>query len=156
MGSFLRNPNILTANTDREYLRRHPMILIIDDDDDQLNFYSALFESIGFSVVSANAASVGLSILQDVYVDLVLCDHYMPGMTGPDFIENLRKIRDLKKLPIVEFSALPEDEEKKEQKTLADAFCTKDNYKALIDIVATLISNSDSQIGLLQRIRACY
>ena len=133
-----------------------PMILLVDDDEDQLDFFSALFHARGFEVVQALKAIDALAILEDVYVDLVVCDCFMPGMDGREFVERVRKTRTLKKIPVIEFSAPSASLAQGVIDSGADAFCSKDDHRALLATISSMIALNEEPIGLLKKIQARF
>jgi response regulator RpfG family c-di-GMP phosphodiesterase len=63
--------------------------------DDELNIVSALKRALrrdGYSILTANSAEEGLSLLADHKVGVIISDQHMPRMTGVDF---LRKVKTL-------------------------------------------------------------
>lgn len=66
-------------------------ILIIEDDDDIRHGVRLLLESEGFCVKEASNGNDGLSLVSND-VDLVILDIMMPGISGLETCERLRKI----------------------------------------------------------------
>ncbi len=62
-------------------------LLFIDDEQSILRALQRLFRDESFLVLSADNASRGLEILEEMAVDLIICDHRMPGMSGLDFFK---------------------------------------------------------------------
>jgi diguanylate cyclase (GGDEF)-like protein len=67
------------------------VVLLVDDDLDYLAIHRRLLEREGHEVVCAKSGSEALAIAQDRHVDLMLLDYFMPGMTGEEVVEELRK-----------------------------------------------------------------
>ena len=74
-------------------------VMVIDDDPDNLEAFSALFESKGHSVRAANSGPGALKELmrEQCPVDVVFCDLGMPGLTG---WEIARQVRSLAEPPV--------------------------------------------------------
>ena len=61
-------------------------ILCVDDDPTVLNLLCRVLERSGHEVLSASSGAAALSVLSAKSVDLVVCDHSMPGMTGTELL----------------------------------------------------------------------
>jgi CheY-like chemotaxis protein len=89
---------------------RATTILCIDDDPEVLRAREQLLEMNGFLVFTASSGAEGLQLLSDGQtVDLVLLDYVMPGMSGKQLAEELKRL--YPQVPIVlvsGFQELPE------------------------------------------------
>ncbi len=87
-------------------------ILLVDDDAVQATTRKAILERAGKSVFVAPNAKAGLNMLQDPEffsaVGLVITDHLMPQMNGPQFITALRDF--MPTLPVLVLSGFPDGE----------------------------------------------
>jgi DNA-binding NtrC family response regulator len=70
-------------------------ILVVDDNDLVLRTVVAILQSADFNVLSADSgpAALLLAAERDGTIDLLLSDIDMPGMSGPDLGEQLKRIR---------------------------------------------------------------
>jgi DNA-binding NtrC family response regulator len=70
-------------------------ILVVDDNEDVLNAVVAILEAAKFRVLSAGGGAAALKLAQetDEKIDLLLSGVDMPGMSGPDLGEALKKAR---------------------------------------------------------------
>jgi len=70
-------------------------ILVVDDNESVLSVVVSLLENENFEVLSANngPAAVQLAEQTDRKIDLLLSDVEMPGMSGPDLGEILKRAR---------------------------------------------------------------
>ena len=68
-------------------------VLIVDDNEEYLVATAQVVERDGHEVLTAGDAAGGLAILRARDVDLVLVDYLMPGMTGEDFVREMRSFR---------------------------------------------------------------
>jgi CheY-like chemotaxis protein len=76
-------------------------IMIVDDEPDILESIAALLESDGYEAVTAADGYECLKTLEGgVKPDLILMDYFMPGMTGRETVEKIRKNPKTKKLKI--------------------------------------------------------
>ena len=61
-------------------------LLLVDDDADLLDQLAPLFEEDGYKVLCARSAEEGFALLALHPVQVILCDRYMPGMDGIEFL----------------------------------------------------------------------
>jgi CheY-like chemotaxis protein len=70
----------------------HFKVLLVDDDLFLLNMYSLKFTKSGFEVNTAQNGNDAIQKLKDGYTpDIMLLDIIMPGMSGLDLLEEVRK-----------------------------------------------------------------
>lgn len=65
-------------------------ILSVDDDQTFLEIISFYLEKSGYEVFRAKSGNEALEIFDEVKPNLILCDLYMPGMSGLELIELLK------------------------------------------------------------------
>ena len=100
---------------------RHPTVVWIDDYEPGLVLYKAVFEDLGFRVLTASRGSVGLDLVASHPADAVVVDYEMPGMNGEAVATSIRHSRP--ELPIIMFSGssmLPN-----RVRNVVDAVCDK-------------------------------
>jgi DNA-binding response OmpR family regulator len=87
-------------------------ILLVDDNAVQAATRQAILTYSGNNVIVATNAGTALSLLEDLdlarNVRLVITDHVMPKVSGPQFVVELR--RRFPTLPILVLSGLPDAE----------------------------------------------
>lgn len=85
-----------------------PHILVVDDDTRLRELLKSFLSRNGFRVTTANSAKEARERLQALDFDLIVLDVMMPGETGLDFAESLRKQGDV---PILMLTAMgdPQD-----------------------------------------------
>lgn len=66
-------------------------ILCVDDEPHVLAALRRLFKGIGYTVLTAESAAIGLQILAQETVDLVIADMRMPEMDGAHFLSLVRE-----------------------------------------------------------------
>lgn len=66
-------------------------LLYIDDNEDDRNHVSSVFQDSGFTVKCVNSAKGGLGELCAQEYDVVVCDMMMSGMDGLEFIKRSTK-----------------------------------------------------------------
>lgn len=67
-------------------------VLVVDDEPDMLELITFVLEEYGAEVTSATNAATALSLVQEVKPDLLLSDIAMPGGTGYDLIQEIRRL----------------------------------------------------------------
>ena len=83
-------------------------LLIIDDEKNLTDNLQLLFSKYSDKVFVANNGADGLAILENETIHCVICDIYMPDLSG---IEVVRKTREEgNKVPFIFFTAYGEDE----------------------------------------------
>jgi CheY-like chemotaxis protein len=87
-------------------------ILLVDDNAIQATTRRAILERAGRSVVVASGAAQALQMLEDEdllhSLGMIITDHLMPGLNGPQFIEKLRQ--QMPKIPVLVLSGLADAE----------------------------------------------
>lgn len=86
-------------------------ILIIEDEKFLLEMYQSRFEKEGYRVSTAIDGQHGLELAQKEKPDLIILDIVMPGMDGYEVIKNLKKNSQTRKIIILVFSNLGQQEE---------------------------------------------
>lgn len=87
-------------------------ILLVDDNSVQATTRRSILCRAGRTVALAGGATQALNMLEDsalaVSLGLVITDHCMPGMNGPEFVAELRELLPL--VPVVVLSGFPDVE----------------------------------------------
>lgn len=86
--------------------------ILIVEDHKELRFYLKSILSSDFRVFMASNGANGLDILQSEKIDLIITDLMMPYMDGFEFIDQLKKDKGLRKIPVLVVSARTDKEEK--------------------------------------------
>ena len=120
-----------------------PCILVIDDEEPVRAVLRQMLEKEGYRVEEAPNGTVGMSLLQDHFIDLVITDLFMPEKEG---IETMREVR--KSFPQVKIIAmsgggrigkldfLPMAESFGAQRTLAKPFERKELLETVRAVLA--------------------
>lgn len=110
------------------------MLLCIDDSQAILEYEKALFERLGFNVVTAADARQGLKLATTSTFDAVLLDYQMPYLNGHEVAVEIRRTRPETVVIMFSGSEIPEDTQK-----LVDAVVSKDGeIRELLPVVARL------------------
>lgn len=88
-------------------------ILLVDDNAIQGATRKAILSRTGRNITIATDGEQALQILEEIGTDcpvsLVITDHLMPGMNGPEFVTRLRQ--QYPQMPVMVLSGLPDAEE---------------------------------------------
>ncbi|HEX6136356.1 MAG TPA: response regulator [Casimicrobiaceae bacterium] len=89
-GTLARRPANAADATPRTSTER-PRILFLDDEDRILNALAALFRY-KYQVFTATSGDKALAILGQCHVHVVVSDQRMPGMTGVEFLRQVKAV----------------------------------------------------------------
>ena len=79
-------------------------ILIVDDDPQVLEVFSALLQEVGYEVESAENALAAMAAVVRAAPDLILADIRMPIVGGMDLVRELKSHLDSQRIPVVAFT----------------------------------------------------
>jgi CheY-like chemotaxis protein len=80
-------------------------VLIVDDEPLMITLLQRAVRSMGHETVSAPSAEDGQRVMASTPVDLVLTDIEMPGMSGIQFLEALKKNEATRRIPVIVISS---------------------------------------------------
>ena len=87
--------------------------LLVDDDPVQSEVRRAVLARSGSSIITARSGEDALVLLRDEHarknIGLLVTDHLMPGMNGPELVARVREL--MPDLPVLVLSGLPDAEE---------------------------------------------
>jgi CheY-like chemotaxis protein len=120
-------------------------ILIVDDTADFREIFSLKLMSAGFEVMTAVNGQEGVEKARTFKPDLVLLDMQMPGLSGAETLNMIKKDPDMKDLKVLFLSSLGNIDEQSRDV----------NDKAARDLGATgYMRKSDDLDRIVERIRA--
>lgn len=93
-------------------------IAIIEDDPVISQMYRMKFEADGFEVQVAENGQDGISLVESMGPDMILCDLQMPIMDGNEAIAEIRKSSWGKTVPVIVLTNLGEEEAPKSLRAL--------------------------------------
>jgi CheY-like chemotaxis protein len=103
-----------------------PLILLIEDHEDNRNIYRTILEHFGFRVEVAPDGREGLRLAREAVPDLILMDISIPHIDGWEATRQLKGDEATAGIPIVALTAhaLPEDRERARE-VGCDGYLTK-------------------------------
>lgn len=113
-------------------------ILFIEDETSLQKTLSSALESAGYEIVSAYDGEKGLELAKQSQPDLILLDLILPKMNGFDVLNELKKDRQTKDVPVIVLTNLESVEDVEKVIGLgATTYLVKANYD-LDDIVGKI------------------
>ena len=81
-------------------------ILIVDDEQDILAYFEAIFQDSGYDTVVARDGSEGLELAKSEKPDLIALDITMPGQSGMKTYRQYKRHPALKDIPVIIITAI--------------------------------------------------
>ncbi len=101
-------------------------IMVVEDDEFYVKIFQSKIAEAGIPVVTFTSAEEALKYAQKKHPKLIIADLIMPRLDGFKFIELIRGVPGLKKIPIMVFSNLAQGKDIAEAKKLgADDYIVK-------------------------------
>jgi CheY-like chemotaxis protein len=103
-----------TPHSTQPALATKPLILAVDDDEDNLLLLAYALEPLGYAFLTAADGVNALSLARTYQPDLILLDVLLPEMDGIEVVSHLKKDPINRKIPVIAVTALaiPEDRER--------------------------------------------
>ncbi len=83
-------------------------VLVVDDHEDNLDLLRRRLERRGYDVGTVTNGADALQVIESGDVDLVILDVMMPGMSGLEVLETVRRTRSAQDLPVIMATAKAE------------------------------------------------
>jgi two-component system alkaline phosphatase synthesis response regulator PhoP len=85
-------------------------ILVVDDEPDVRNYLRMILEDAGFQVLTAGDGEEALALVRSQRPDFISLDLIMPRMSGHKFLYELKRDRNLSRIPVLIITAHAHDE----------------------------------------------
>lgn len=110
-------------------------ILLVDDEEDILDFLELILEEQGYSVVKANSGREALAAAQMHRPELILLDIMMPEMDGWEVLKLLKADEEVSHIPVAMLTARTEMKDKIQglQEGAVDYICKPFATKELLE-----------------------
>lgn len=113
-------------------------ILIIEDDKFFQNFYALKLTEQGFTIDVASNGEEGLQKLQTTKPDLILLDLIMPKKDGFQILEAMSQNPELKKIPVLVFSTLGQEQDIEKAKKLGAVDYINKSFFDFTDLISKI------------------
>jgi DNA-binding response OmpR family regulator len=80
-------------------------VLVIDDDPEMLHLLEAMIPAQAYEILGARDGEQGLSLVETEQPDIILLDLMLPGISGPEVLQELRANAQTVDLPVVVLTA---------------------------------------------------
>lgn len=104
----------ITRTNDAQTVPQRPLVLAVDDNEDNLNLINFTLDLFGFAFISAPDGETTLELARSYQPDLILLDIMLPDLDGVELIGMLKQDSRTKEIPIIAVTALAraEDQER--------------------------------------------
>lgn len=86
-------------------------ILVIEDEKQEMENICFVLQQAGYKTIMAPDGKKGLEMAKAHKPDLIICDLNMPGLTGYQVLEEIRKTPYMSKIPFIILSVFPRPDE---------------------------------------------
>jgi CheY-like chemotaxis protein len=94
---------------DKEKFKMPKKIMIVEDDPMTMRYLQAVFSDNGYATCAASNSTEALDLVIQEKPDLITLDLQLPDEWGPRFYRKLRKMKELKDIPIIVISGIDGD-----------------------------------------------
>lgn len=89
-----------------------PLILVVEDDEDNLLLISHTLIFFKYTFITANKAETALNIVKNNQIDLIIVDIVLKDMNGLELVHDLKHGKSTKDIPIIAVTALSRTEDR--------------------------------------------
>jgi CheY-like chemotaxis protein len=91
-----------------------PLILIVDNDNDNLLFASYIIESMGLNYVVTDDSEKCLNLIAELLPDIILLDIVMPKLNGLEIVNLIKQDQSLAHISLIAVTGLTKAEDREE------------------------------------------
>jgi CheY-like chemotaxis protein len=117
-------------------------VMLVDDDEDLINSTRIMLEPEGIQLIPALSGNECLNLLKHERPDYILLDIDMPEMDGWKTLQEIKKDKELSKIPVAMLTA----------KTLNPEIIEKEEMGLLVDYISKPFTKKD----VIETIRQVY
>src|SRR2546430_7890841 len=121
-----------------EDLRGSQTILIVDDEETLLTLGQTLLSTFGYKVLTANSGMRALELFRQSpsNIDLVITDLVMPGMSGRELSDHIRRLAPAVPILSTRGYVRPSSDDKEDQYCLREPYTTQDLLRKVKQVLA--------------------
>ena len=93
-------------------ITNQPVILAVDDDEDNLVLLSEVLNHLSCSFITATHGQTALHLAQNCQPDLILLDVMLPDLSGIEVVQRFRQNPQTMNIPVVAVTALARSEDR--------------------------------------------
>ncbi len=93
-------------------ITNQPVILAVDDDEDNLVLLSEVLRSLSCAFITATHGQAALQLAQDCQPELILLDVMLPDLSGIEVVQRFRQNPQTTNIPVVAVTALARVEDR--------------------------------------------
>jgi len=144
--SLILSTNLeLLLKSGQRSVNNYPLILAVDDDQDNLLLLSEVLKSMNCTFMTATHGQTAIFLAQDCQPDLILLDVMLPDFNGMEVVQRLRQNQQTNKIPIIAITALARVEDR--ERLLSAGFDDYISKPYMIDDLEELIGRYLSRIS---------
>jgi len=98
--------------TDQPSLVKQPLVLAVDDDEDNLLLITQVLSLSNYSFITATNGLMALSMAEERLPDLILLDVMLPDLDGAELVRCLRQNPHTEKIPVIAVTAMARTEDR--------------------------------------------
>ncbi|MEP0869552.1 response regulator [Trichocoleus desertorum AS-A10] len=91
---------------------KQPLILAVDDDEDNLLLISQVLSLGNYSFITATNGLMALSMAEEQLPDLILLDVMLPDLDGAEIVRCLRRNPETLRIPVIAVTAMARKEDR--------------------------------------------
>jgi two-component system phosphate regulon response regulator PhoB len=115
-----------------------PLVLIVDDDFDARAIHAELLRLGGFRTAEADDGETGIEMAASARPDVILMDYSMPGMSGLEAAQHMKRDVRTRAIPIVMLTGFGSSARTRASSPVCDAYIVKPSMPD--EVAATLRS----------------
>ncbi|GET42288.1 response regulator receiver domain protein (CheY) [Microseira wollei NIES-4236] len=102
----------ISRGSGEQPITQRPLVLAVDDNEDNLGLISFSLDLFGFAFISAPDGQTTLKLAQTHQPDLILLDIMLPDLDGIEVVRRLKQDSRTKSIKIIAVTALARDEDR--------------------------------------------
>jgi two-component system, cell cycle response regulator DivK len=102
----------ISRGSGEQPVTQRPLVLAVDDNEDNLGLISFTLDLFGFAFISAPDGQMTLDLAQTHQPDLILLDIMLPDLDGIEVVRRLKQDSRTKSIKIIAVTALARDEDR--------------------------------------------
>lgn len=102
----------ISRGSSEQAVTQRPLVLAVDDNEDNLGLISFTLDLFGFAFISASDGQTTLELAKTHLPDLILLDIMLPDLDGIEVVNRLKKDSRTNSITIIAVTALAREEDR--------------------------------------------